>query len=319
MLNKTVYVLDPYHKDAIALLQSTPGLTVVLPDDPAKSEWRTKAHGVILRSDSRLTAEDFQSVTQLQVVVKQGVGVDNIDLNAAKAAGVAVHNTPALNSESVAELSLALTLSLSRRVSEIDRRIRAGEKVVRTQNLGLSLFEKTVGIVGMGNIGLQAARKWSAACSAKLIGYDPVAPADVWGDIPHKRAASLDELLQESDVVTLHVPLLPTTRGMIGERELDLMKKNSILVNTARGGLVDEKALLKELKAKKLWGAVLDAMETEPPTRDVYGEFLELDNVIMTPHMGASTIENQSNSGCAVVKILLAVLRGEENVSGKLV
>lgn len=316
-----VYVLDPYHEHAIALLQTTDWIDLVLPDDPRKADWRQHAVGVILRSDTRLTAADFAACQQLRVVVKQGVGVDNIDLAAARAAGVAVHNTPALNSEVVAEFALALALSLSRRVAEVDRRVRRGEKVVRSATLGLSLFRKTVGVIGMGNIGKIAAKKWIGACEAKVIGYDPVAPQGVWdqGEIAHVRVDSLDELLRESDVITLHVPLLDSTRGMIGAREFGLMKDNAILINAARGGVVDEKALLEELRKKRIWGAVLDAMEVEPPTLEAYGEFLELDNVIMTPHIGASTIENQSNSGLAVVKTLLGVLEGKTDVPGKLV
>jgi D-3-phosphoglycerate dehydrogenase len=181
------------------------------------------------------------------------------------------------------------------------------------------LFEKTVGIVGMGNIGTQAARKWRGVCSANIIAYDPLAPKEAWADIPHRRAAALQALVKEADVVTLHVPLLPSTRGLIGEKELSLMKYNAILVNTARGGLVDETALLEELKKGKLWGAVLDAMETEPPTTAAYPELLSLDNVILTPHIGASTVETQNRSGCATVKSVLAVLAGEQNVPGKLV
>ena len=319
MASKTIFVLDPYHKDAIALLQSTPGLDLVLPDDPRRSKWHAEADGIIVRSETHITAADFEAASRLKAVVKQGVGVDNIDLEAAKSAGVAVHNTPALNSEAVAELSLALALSLSRRVTDIDRRIRKGERVIRSQALGLSLFHKTVGIIGMGNIGREAAKKWAGACQSNIVGYDPVAPEDAWQDIPHRRVEDLKDLIRESDVVTLHVPLLPSTRGMIGATELELMKDNAILINTARGGLVDEKALLGALKQRRIWGAVLDAMETEPPTLDAYSELLELDNVILTPHIGASTIENQSNSGIAVVKILLSVLANEKDVAGKLV
>ncbi|KAJ5226484.1 d-3-phosphoglycerate dehydrogenase protein [Penicillium chermesinum] len=319
MSSKKVFVLDPYHKDAIALLQSTPGIQVVLPDNPHKSEWHDQADGIILRSETRLTKADFQAASRLQVVVKQGVGVDNIDLEAAKAASVAVYNTPGLNSESVAELSLALVLSLTRRVTEIDRRIRQGQRVIRSQTLGLSLFQKTVGVVGMGNIGTVAAKKWIGACESSIICYDPYALKDAWQGIPHRRVHALEELLRESDVVTLHVPLLPTTRHMIGEREIGLLKESAILVNTARGGLVDENALLFALQKKRIWGAVLDATESEPPTTDTYGEFLKLDNVILTPHVGSSTRENQSNSGKTVVRSLLAALAGEKDVPGKLV
>ncbi|OIW25718.1 putative D-3-phosphoglycerate dehydrogenase [Coniochaeta ligniaria NRRL 30616] len=320
-----VYVLDPYHKDAIALLRSTDWIDLILWDDSRKADWQKDAVGVMLRSDTRLTGSDFRLAAaagnKLRVVVKQGVGVDNIDLAAAAAAGVAVHNTPALNSESVAEFSLALALSLSRRVTEIDRRVRQGEKVARSRVLGLSLFRKTVGVVGMGNIGRIAARKWIGACESRVLAYDPVAPRGVWDreQIPHTRVGSLEELLREADVVTLHVPLLDSTRGMIGGRELACMKDRSILINASRGGIVDERALLEELRRKRIWGAVLDAVEVEPPTLEAYGDFLELDNVIITPHIGASTIENQSNSGLAVVRTLLAVLEGKDDVPGKLV
>lgn len=317
-----VYVLDPYHEDATAaLLKSTNWIDVILPNDPRRQNWHQHAEAIMVRSETGLQADDFSKAKKLRLVVKQGVGVDNIDLNAAKAAGVAVHNTPALNSESVAEFSLALALSLSRRVAEVDRRLRKGEKVVRSQTLGLSLFRKTVGVVGMGNIGKATAKKWIGGCEANVIGYDPIAPLDSWDEteIPHSRARTLDELIEQSDVITLHVPLLDSTKRMIGARELGMMKDRAILINAARGGIVDEKALLEALRERRIWGAVLDAMEVEPPTLDAYGDFLELDNVIMTPHIGASTIENQSNSGLAVVKTLLAVLEGKPHVPGKLV
>jgi phosphoglycerate dehydrogenase-like enzyme len=268
MANKTVVVLDPYHKDAISMLLSTPGLDVILPDDPRKSQWREIADGIILRSNSRLTAEDFKTAAsskKLQVVVKQGVGVD------------------------------------------------------RTKTLAVSLFKKTVGVVGMGNIGIETAKKWIGACDATIIGYDPVAKDDIWPDVPHKRVKNLDDLLKESDVVTLHVPLLPTTKGMIGAPQIALMKDNAIIINAARGGLIHEKALLEALREKRIWGAALDAMETEPPTVEAYKDFFELQNVIMTPHVGASTMENQSRSGTAVVEILIEVLNGGKDVRGKLV
>jgi D-3-phosphoglycerate dehydrogenase len=316
----TVYVLDPYHPDAIAALQSHPNIKVILPSDPTKDTWHQNADGVIIRSESQLTASDFaRAAGKLRVVVKQGVGVDNIDLTAAAANGIAIHNTPALNSEAVAELALGLTLSLSRRVTEVDRRIRGGERVVRSQTLGVSLFQKTVGVIGMGNIGRVVAKKFQGMSECKILGYDPVAPGDAWAGMKYRRVESLEELLRESDVVTLHVPLLASTKGLIGEAQLGIMKDTAILVNCARGGVVDEGALLKALKENSIWGAVLDAVEIEPPTLDTYRAFLELDNVIITPHIGASTIENQSRSGLAVVETLLAVLEGRKDVSGKLV
>jgi D-3-phosphoglycerate dehydrogenase len=314
-----IYVLDPYHPDAITYLQSFNHFTVILPDDPRKSKWYTDADAVLLRSDTYLGQAEFSKAKNLRVVVKQGTGVDNVDLDAAKAANVAIHNTPALNSESVAELCLALALSLSRRICEIDRKLRNGEKVVRSQILGVSLYRKTVGIVGMGNIGRESALKWRGGFDCKILAYDPMAPVHAWAGIEHERVAQLEDVLKNSDVVSLHVPLLPTTRGMIGAKELGLLKKQAILINAARGGLIDERALLTVLREKQILGAVLDAMEIEPPTLASCEEFLQLENVIITPHIGASTIENQVRSGKAAIDILMEALSGKLDVAGRVV
>lgn len=319
MSKPKVYVLDPYHADAITLLQSQSHLESVLPSDPRKEHWHEDATAIIVRSDSRITASDIASAPHLQLIVKQGVGVDNIDLTAAKVHGVGVYNTPALNSETVAELVLASTLAVARRLVEYDWKLRGGHKIVRSEMLGISLYRKTIGVVGMGNIGKIVAQKFAGACNAHIVAYDPVAPPTAWEDIPHKRVDELDELLRCSDVVTLHVPLLDSTRNMIGPSQLAAMRQDAILVNAARGGVVDEAALLETLKSGKLWGVVLDACETEPPTKEVYGAFLDRGNVLLTPHIGASTRENQSNSGTAVIRILMAVLAGEKDVKGKVV
>ncbi|KAF3384056.1 Hydroxypyruvate reductase [Talaromyces pinophilus] len=321
MTKPAIYVLDPYHEDAVALLQSTEWVDVILWNDPRKADWYQYAQAVLVRSETQLQATDFIQAKELRVVVKQGVGIDNIDSNAAKAAGVAVHNTPGINSESVAEFTLALALALSRRIVEVDRLQQNGNKIVRSQTLGLSLFRKSVGVVGMGNIGKFSAKKWIGACEANIIGYDPVAPLDIWDQekIPHTRVQALDELLIKSDVVLLHLPLLESTRGLIKARELDIMKTTAILINAARGGIVDENALLQALKEKKIWGAALDAMEVEPPTLEAHRDFFALNNMIITPHIGASTLQNQINSGVAAVKTLLAVLEGKDDVHGKIV
>ncbi|KAH8697895.1 D-isomer specific 2-hydroxyacid dehydrogenase [Talaromyces proteolyticus] len=312
-----LYVLDPYHPDALSKLLSTPNLTTILPNDPAKQQWKDDAVAIMLRSETRLTEADIAAAKNLKFILKQGVGVDNIDLDAAKKYGIQVFNTPALNSEAVAELSIALALAVARRVTEIDRRIRAGEKIVRSKMLGRSLFRKAIGIVGMGNIGRVVAKKWIGAMEGNVIAYDPYAPEDAWKNnsdtIAHTRVYQVEELLSASDVVSLHVPLTSSTRGLIGSEQLKIMKKEAILLNCARGGVVDEKALLEALKTGEIGGVALDASDVEPPTVEVYGEgLLSCDNVIMTPHIGASTMENQSASGIAVVDTLLKVLGGEE-------
>nr|POE74326.1 d-3-phosphoglycerate dehydrogenase [Quercus suber] len=313
-----VYVIDPYHPDAISLLQSYSNLDVVLNTDPAKSGWHSDADALIVRSDSRLTAEDFARAQRLRVVVKQGVGVDNIDLGAASQYGIAVHNTPALNSESVAELSMTLTLALSRRVCEVDRAVRNGERVVRNNVLGTSMFRKVIGVVGMGNIGKHIAKKWIGAFECTIIAYDPYAPTSAWHDLEHMRVSNLDDLLRVADVVTLHCPLVESTKGLISDRQLDIMKSTSFLINCARGGVVDEAALLRALHGGKIGGAALDVQEIEPPTVAIHGDFLQYANVILTPHIGGSTRENQSNSGRSVIFTLMDVLEGRE-ATGKLV
>lgn len=311
MAKPKVYMLNPYHSDAINLLKGSPEVDSVLPDDPKSQSWHKDAQGLLIRSDTKITAEDFTQAKDLKVIVKQGVGVDNIDLLAAKKHGVIICNTPAMNSEAVAELTLTLALCVARRVVEIDRKLLRGKRLVRSALLGQSLHGKTLGIVGMGNIGRAVAKKWVGAMEGKIIAFDPLVPNGAWEDLEHRRVVDLDELLRCSDVVSLHVPLTNTTRGLIGKREFGLMRKNSIFLNCARGGLVDEEALLEALEEEKLFGAALDAMETEPPTLKAYNQLLACENLILTPHVGATTEENQSASGKVAVETLLAVLRGE--------
>lgn len=312
MARSSVYVVDPYHDSALSVLRSASSVNLIYKDDPKVQDWRSEADGLMVRSETRVTAADLKEAKKLKVIVKQGVGVDNIDTEAAKQYGIAVCNTPALNSEAVAELTISLALSVARRVNELDRRIQSGEEIVRSTALGQSLFKKTIGIVGMGNIGRIVAEKWIAAMQGPVIAYDPVVPDGAWKDLPHTRARSLAEMLPEPDVITLHVPLTKETTKMIGKEQFALMKKSAIFLNAARGGVVDEKALLEALTEQRIWGAALDAMEIEPPTLEAYRDLLGCGNLIMTPHIGANTIENQVNSGKAAAETMVAVLEGKD-------
>jgi D-3-phosphoglycerate dehydrogenase len=310
----SVYVLDPYHPDALAALQQSPEINTILPTDPEIQNYAENATAIMLRSETRLGAEEFAKCKKLMFVVKQGVGVDNIDLEAAASHGIRVYNTPGLNGEAVAEHTLALALSLARRVTEIDRRTRSGETIVRSQTLGKSLYKKTLGVIGMGNIGLAVAKKWVGAMEGSIIAYDPFSDGKHWRSTFGEcftQAPDLHDVLKTSDVVTLHIPLTSSTENSISTAEFDVMKDGAILLNCSRGGIVDESALLVALKSGKLFGTGLDAMVTEPPTLEAYPELLALPNVILTPHVGASTVENQSQSGLAVVDTTLALLRGD--------
>lgn len=311
----SVYVLDPYHPDALAALQQAPNITTILPKDPEKQKYAENATAIMLRSETRLGAEELSRCKKLKFIVKQGVGVDNIDLKAASVHGIKVYNTPGLNGEAVAEHTLALALTLARRVAEIDRRTRSGEAIVRSKTLGKSLYKKTLGVIGMGNIGLAVAKKWAGAMEGNIIAYDPFSDGKNWRDTfgeSFTQVSTLHDVLKVSDVVTLHVPLTSTTENSISTAEFNVMRDRAILLNYARGGIVDEAALLEALKSGKLFGAGLDAMVNEPPTIEAYPELLALPNVVLTPHVGASTMENQSQSGLAVVDITLALLRGED-------
>jgi len=308
-----VYVVDPYHEAAITKLKEQSSIDLVLPDDPRKEYFLDHASAVLVRSETTIDAESIRRANPgLKYIIKQGVGVDNIDILAAREKGINVFNTPGLNGEAVAELTIALAMCVTRRVCEFDRLIRNGEKVVRSQMLGKSLFGKTLGVVGMGNIGLEVAKKWRAAMGGPVVAYDPYSKEGAWSDEfadGFRRVDQLEAVLEAAEVLTLHVPLTKGTANMLSTREFELMPKGAILLNCARGGIVDEVALLQSLNAGHLYGAGLDAMQYEPPTLSAYGNtLLSHPSVIMTPHVGASTAENQERSGMAAVDIVIALL-----------
>jgi len=300
-----IYVLDQFVPCGVEF--AIQHADVVRWDDPRVKNWHEDADGLMVRV-APLTAEDFAKAKKLRVVAKQGVGVNLIDLAAAKAHGVIVCNTPGVNSEAVAEMGLALALAVTRRVAEFDRRIRSGEVVKRIQSLGIELWEKTVGVIGMGNIGTRIARKYHAAFNTKLLAYDPYTPDGRWPDIPHERVSSLSELLPRVDLLTIHTPLTPETRHLIGRRELGLMKETAVLVNVSRGEIVDEEALYDALKSGRLFGAGLDVFKKEPPTTD--NPLVSLPNVVSTPHAAGGTRETQEKSSLVTAQQLVHVLNG---------
>ena len=252
-----------------------------------------------------IDAAALAAADALRVVARYGVGVDNVDLAAAAARGIVVTNTPGANARSVAELTVALLLLLARPVLRAATETRAGGW---PRLPGRSLAGKTVGLVGFGAIGRQTARLL-AGFDCRLLAYDPLlneATAAALG----VRAAGLDELLATSDFVSLHAPVTPATRGMVDAAFLARMKPGAALVNTARGELVDEAALLDALTSGRLRGAALDAFAAEPPGGD--NPLLALPNVIATPHMGAHTDGATTVMGRMALADCLAVLRGEE-------
>jgi D-3-phosphoglycerate dehydrogenase len=254
-----------------------------------------------------INANALKAADRLKVISRYGVGVDNVDLAAAREKGIVVTNTPGANSVSVAELALGLMLALSRQIPEAVEAVHQGKW---PRYSGVSLEGKTVGILGLGAIGKQLARRLSGF-DCKIVAFDPFADT-VFAKENQIEIATMDEVIGQADFVSLHLPLLPETRGIVNDVFLQKMKKGSFLINTSRGEAIDEGALLKALQSGRLKGAGLDAFTVEPP--DPKNPLLALPQVVATPHLGAQTDGATSNMGWLAMKDCLAVLKNEKPV-----
>jgi D-3-phosphoglycerate dehydrogenase len=263
----------------------------------------------ILVRVAKLPPEVIRAAPRLKIIAKHGVGYDNINIPAATAAGVIVTNTPQANSTSVAEHALALLLAVARRIGESDRDLAL--KQIRPQKVyqGLELSGKVMGIVGLGSAGLRLARMAGQGLDMRVIGFDPY--RDPWPE-GVERCRELDPLLAQADFVSIHVPLTPETRNLIGPTALTRMKPTCILVNTSRGGIVDEVAVGEAVRAGRLAGVGLDVIVDEPlrPDHPLSG----VPNVILTPHMAGVTEEAMMNMAQDAALDILRVLRGERPV-----
>ncbi|HET6410560.1 MAG TPA: phosphoglycerate dehydrogenase [Anaeromyxobacter sp.] len=257
-----------------------------------------------VRSATKVNARVLEKATRLKVVGRAGVGVDNVDLDAATHRGIVVMNTPGGSSTTVAELALALVLSLSRHVAAATASVKAG-KWEKKRFQGHELSGKTLGVVGIGNIGSVLVDR-ARALKMRTIAYDPFISADAAKKLGVE-LVPLDTLWRDSDVVSLHVPLTEQTRNLVNAPVLSKMKKGAILVNCARGGIVDEKALAEALASGHLGGAAMDVFEKEPPPAD--HPLFKFENFACTPHIGASTEEAQSAVATAIAEQLAAYLR----------
>jgi D-3-phosphoglycerate dehydrogenase len=274
-------------------------------DRPALLAALADASAVLVRSATKVDAEAIAAAPNLKVVARAGVGLDNVDIKAATAAGVMVVNAPTSNIISAAELTVGHILSLARHIPAAHNALAQG-KWKRSAYTGVELYEKTVGIIGLGRIGALITARLQAF-GTNVVAYDPYvtsARAQQLG----VQLLSLDELLAQSDFITIHMPKTPETTGMIGTEQLALMKSSAFIVNVARGGLIDEEALHDALVAKTIAGAGLDVFVSEPPTDS---PLLALENVIVTPHLGASTDEAQEKAGVSVAKSVRLALGGE--------
>lgn len=260
---------------------------------------------MIVRSRTKVTARVFASALQLKVVGRSGVGVDNIDLEAARSHHVTIVNAPESPSLAVAELTFGLLLSLAREIPRADAGMKQGQWL-KKELAGTELFGKTLGIIGMGRIGAEVGTR-SAAFGMKALGYDSLIPAEA---IKQRGAepVDLDSLYARSDYISLHVPLTDETRSMVDEQAFERMKRGVRIVCTARGGIIDESALLAALESGQVAGAALDVFGSEPPGAT---DLVRHPKVIATPHVGAQTAEAQARAAEDIANEVLAALNGE--------
>ena len=305
----TVLIVEPIHHRGVALL-SAAGTVVVAPDPRRETVQPLLADAavVVLRA-TRLTAEMIDAAARLRVIGRHGVGYDNVDVAAATARGIPVVYTPEANSESVAQHAFGLMLALSKTIVAGDRLLRRGEYAVRHGLRGVELAGRTLGVIGCGRIGARLAQLARAAFDMRIVGFDPYLDAARAAALGIELVSDLPALLRPADVVSIHTPLMAATVGLLGAEELAAMKPSAYLINTSRGGVVDELALAAALRAGQLAGAGLDVLEQEPPPAN--HPLLALENVILTPHAATQTEEALRRTSEHVSAGVLAVLRGE--------
>ncbi len=301
-----ILIADGLHKNGKALLAAAaevvdqPGIS---PDELPREIGAYEA--LIVRSRTKVTAAVLDAAGRLKVIGRAGVGVDNIDLAAASRRGVIVVNAPQSTTLAVAEQTMALMLALARQVPHADAAMKTGQWL-KKELLGVELSGKVLGIIGVGNIGAKVAQL-AAAFGMSVLGYDPLLPQEVIRQ-RGAEAVSLQELYARSDMISLHLPLTPEMRGMLSGQSFGQMKRGVRLVCTARGGIIDETALLGALESGQVAGAALDVFAKEPPGLTA---LVAHPNVIATPHISAQTVEAQVRAAEDIACEVLSALRGE--------
>ena len=294
-----VLVADSVSEEGVRLLRESPGFEVTVQTGMKPDELQRSIgdyDGMIVRSATKVTADVLKQPGRLRAIGRAGTGVDNIDLEAATRAGIVVMNTPGGNSVAAAELTIAHLLSLARNVSQASAELREG-RWERKKYMGLELSGKVLGVVGLGRIGREVARR-ANGMRMQVLGFDPFVSRETAEDLGVEYT-TLDELIERSDCITLHVPRTDETHHIIDAAALSRMKPGVLLINCARGGLIDETALLEALESGHVGGAALDVFETEPPT-DL--RLVAHPRVVATPHLGASTREAQVRVGTEIAE-----------------
>src|SRR5262249_3848118 len=313
MVVDRVLVTDKLAEEGLARLREEPGMEVVVDtklaqDPPGLRRALCDADGIVIRSGTQLTAQVLEGQSRLKAIVRAGVGVDNIDVTAATRRGIVVMNTPGGNTISTAEHTMALLLALARNVAKANDSLKSGNWE-RTKFTGTQLEGKTLGVIGLGRVGLAVAKR-AQGFGLTVLGFDPFLAADKALEHGVTSVARLDDLWGPCDFISLHTPMTAETRNLIGAAELARMKPTVRLVNCARGGLIDEAALVRALDDGKIAGAAIDVFEAEPPPAD--HPLLRHPLVLTTPHLGASTEEAQVSVAIEAARLLADFLaRGQ--------
>lgn len=303
-----ILVSDKLSEEGLKILRDVKEFTVEVKTELKPEELKEAVKGcdaLIVRSATKVTKDIIKAAEKLRVIGRAGVGLDNVDAAAATERGIVVMNAPAGNSISTCEHALSMLLALLRNIPQANSSLKSGEWK-RSKFMGVELYKKTLGIIGLGRIGAEVAKR-ALSFSASVIAYDPYLSSDIGSSIG-VAMVELPELFKRADFITIHVPLSDSTRNMISDKEFTMMKDGVRIVNCARGGIVDEKALAKAIKKGKVAGACLDVFEKEPP--DASSELLALEDVIVSPHLGASTEEAQVNVALEIAECVRDYLLG---------
>ncbi len=301
-----VLIADPISDEGIDILRASAEVDIKLglaPEELISTIGDYEA--LVVRSQTKVSAKVIEAGRKLQVIARAGIGVDNIDVDEATRHGIVVVNAPTSNTISAAEHTIALMLALARHIPQANAVLKSGVWR-RSDFMGTEVRNKTLGIIGLGNVGSEVAKR-ARGLEMKLIAYDPYISVDHARSLQVK-LVSLEQLLKEADFITLHTRLTPETKGLIGAKQLALVKPTARIINTARGGLIDEKALAEAVKEKKIAGAAIDVFSTEPVTESI---LFETDNIIVTPHLGASTTEAQATAAKDVAEQIVDVFKGQ--------
>ena len=299
-----IVICDPISPKGIAMFQQRPEFKVQVLDkrlpEPELLPVVADADGLVVRSETKITRKVIESSPRLKVVGRAGVGVDNVDVDAATQRGIVVMNTPSGNTISTAELTFSMLLALARKIPQAHASMKAGEwnrKIFQ----GTELYNKSLGVLGMGRIGTEVAKR-AMAFGMQVLAYDPYLTLARAKALQVELIENLDDIFARSDFITVHMPMTDETKGMINAAAFAKMKKGVRVLNCARGGIINEADLIEAIKSGKVAGAALDVYEVEPPPKD-FG-LRELPQVIMTPHLGASTEEAQENVGIEVAEAI---------------